>query len=197
MLFSLDEDNAGMWNYYTKNRNQDGYSLTFDLKELMFKITGVQSKPIYYDANAFPIIYTEEEQNDIILKILNEYYSLWDKFAEYRNEIVDDCFDLLISIRFCFKHHSYDYEKEFRVVLKVENHEYYEAIKKKVIKFEESNGFFIPCVYLNCINENSLCEITASPMLKDEIDIQSLNSLLYQNGLEHVHTRASNCPKRY
>lgn len=36
--FSLDEDNAGMWNYYTKSRNQDGYSLTFDLKELMLSL---------------------------------------------------------------------------------------------------------------------------------------------------------------
>lgn len=41
--FSIDEDNVGMWNYYTKNREQNGYSLTFDMRELMLEINSLRN----------------------------------------------------------------------------------------------------------------------------------------------------------
>ena len=98
--FSLDWDSLAMWNYYTKNQNSIGFNLCLKKNELVSRINnGIKS----YSVITTSVYYEDEIQEEIVTKILKQFYDMWTRADNNKDAVIDYFADFVDSIKYAFK----------------------------------------------------------------------------------------------
>lgn len=190
--FSESSDSLSMWNYYSKNSKQEGYSLNLNSKAITLNDNDEYSlelkKVIYDDEKKFEIL------DSIYLPLNAIYDDAWAINTESKGKIVIDivsCICYFINnFKYIFKDKAFEDEHEVRAILRVST-----ECKRFEEKFAIKNGAFVPYVLLSF--ENALKQITTAPMLKDEIARMGLSLYLKKNNYEDVKIVSSEIPVRF
>ena len=77
--FSTQEDNLSLWNYYTKNQQHVGYSFKVDTNNLLKNLSS-QTLNINYSFTNGKVIYSKDEQLNLLKNLLNDYNLLYKKY---------------------------------------------------------------------------------------------------------------------
>lgn len=192
--FSFNDDSLAMWNYYTKNQNSIGFNLSFNKVNLMSKLRNVNS---FAYLTAMPVVYDDENQNEIIKTILDDFYEMWNKTQKNKEAVIEYLADLIDSLKFCFKHNSFKHEEEFRIILYIYNKDAKKMLQNKDIKLQIRNGVFTPYIDVECIFETNLKQIMISPTSHDEIVTDGVHNLLNYCNFKGVLVKKSDSPSRY
>lgn len=186
MSFSLTRDCLPMWNYYT-NAGTQGYSIKINKRKLKSVIEKKSKKYGISDVDFYNVIYSTEKKYEIIQERIIEAYALDDLVS-----IVD----MINEYQYLFKHHSFEYEKEVRLIVRVPK------IKDAVIKgldFRTRNGIIVPYMELEIdeIPSKLVSEIMIGPLSNDSIATENLKMYLTYNGYQKCKITTSDIPIRF
>ena len=188
--FSNNKDSLSLWNYYTKSDNSTGYNIEFDKNELINNL----------DLTAMDIhgqvIYKENEQRELIKKILKRYNEEYNKIKE---DDIDSRLNmgtymsLLISFySLFFKHPAFEHEEEYRIAIgknSINNNKF-------KCKFRAYKDFFIP-YFEKDFNKSCIKSITISPTQKQKITQESIKKMLSEMSYKNIKVVNSDIPLRY
>jgi len=173
--FSEEKDSIPMWSTYGKKG--DGIALGFDFEILNDKTNSIQK-----------CLYSNKDIKKQLLQTL--------AFVDYQinlgfgiNQTVRKYIMLNIAqyLKSMIKHSGYEYEKEFRLVIK--------NTKDYVTKYRYSNNLIIPYV-VKYLPKAALKKIIIGPNLNTERTRVSLKEYLDSKGFEDVIIESSNVPFR-
>ncbi|MBR3674103.1 MAG: DUF2971 domain-containing protein [Clostridia bacterium] len=176
--FSKDRDNLGLWNYYTRNMNNYGYNICFNLNNLI-KCIIKNKNLIGFHVIFGEILYNLEEYKVHINNLINgsksplkcniyQYDSIYNKFINFSmNELP------------FIKHESYSSESEIRILLECDK----KHLDKEKLLFRNNNGIITPYIEVD-IDINAIKGVTLSPGIKDDIAIEGIKKLLTKNDIK-------------
>ena len=211
--FSLERDSLAMWNYYTKDLNNQGYNLVFDYKDLVISI--LQNNPELHGCKfSFgKVDYCNSEETYIRLAHKQAIRNISDALTaltemlqgrEIRKQNVaseqqypsvikyygdEPKFRRSISTDtiFFMKRPCFSIEKEFRIVIQAP-----EAVLNNLkrtengackYKYRISNGLLIPYLELD-IDTKPLTGLTASPTIKSDLAERSIRDYCQYCGID-------------
>ena len=186
MSFSTEKDCLPMWNYYT-NAGTQGYSIKIDKNK--FKSV-IETKAVKYgisDFDFYNVVYSTEEKHKIIKERIEQAY-----LSNQINKIVD----LINEYQYLFKHTSFEYEKEVRLIIKVPK------IKNQNcngLGFRARSGMIVPFIRLEFDKSpsNLVYEIMIGPLSNDSIAEENLKMYLTYNGYNNCSITTSDIPIRF
>lgn len=186
MSFSNARDCLPMWNYYT-NAGAQGYSIRINKNKL---ISVIQTKSEEYGISHFDfynVIYSTKEKHKIIHNIIEQ---------AFLSNKVDMVVDMINEYQYLFKHESFDYEKEVRLIIKVPKIEHQDCTG---LKFRARNGIIVPYLELKFDKSpsNLVCEVMVGPLSNDSIAEENLRMYLTYNGYNDFITTTSDIPIRF
>lgn len=200
--FSIDEDNLGLWNYYTKGDSICGYNLCFIADEDMIRPSireNIENKPQTFLGK---IIYDEDEQIRIVKKMYKKFYDLYDRYKpnNYYSAITEKLVDKLMLLGIFFKKKCFSIENEFRIALDLhrkERKDKFSAICEQQ-QFFVKNGFLIPYVDIG-FESSALKEIRVSPTVDFDTAKRSLIRAAAKNfkQIKESDIKQSEIPVRY
>ena len=175
--FSQSEDSLPMWSMYGKNGN--GISLGFDLESIH---KNFKTGPFFFGK----IIYDNITNNEINPILKSSYKLAYEKtigsMENFKTKLDKEQFNKTLSLAVyryytlivasLIKHHSYEYENEFRVCF----------IKDSLIKFRSSNGFIVPYIDYK-LPIDFLKKIIIGPTLDYERILSPLSKLFRSKGI--------------
>jgi len=203
---STAQDSLGMWNYYVKGGNYQGYNIGFGISQLLDCFSTIENPEV--DVFYGQVIYREKDQinllKDLILKADQE---LEDKlrhvvgeedFSIREQEIKGEVLNYIENYRLFFKDEVFSNEKEYRFILKLPLEYTPNAHDPILIGFDVKNGIFTPYCELSISKEKTIDSIILSPMLESELAKQGLNRYLKLKGYNNKITIGqSKVPIRY
>ncbi|MGN0642989.1 MAG: DUF2971 domain-containing protein [Huintestinicola sp.] len=186
MSFSTEKDCLPMWNYYT-NAGTQGYSIKIDKKKLKSVIETKSEKYGISDFDFYNVIYSTDEKHRIIQERIEQAY-----FSNRINTIVD----MINEYQYLFKHTSFEYEKEVRLIIKVPK------IKNQNcngLGFRARSGMIVPFLQLEFDKSpsNLVYEIMIGPLSNDSIAEENLKMYLTYNGYNNYRITSSDIPIRF
>lgn len=206
---SKSDDSLGMWHYYTKGKNYQGYNIGFDEKKLVKDVVEKSSGGYNYTFKHFKIIYNEQNQIDMLEKFLREVdkeiVSMCendkDEFEKYDGESYSKIvFSGMLDYReyqLMFKHPAYVDEKEYRFVLSISDariKDFSDIINKD---YFVHNGITTPCCTLS-FDRGSINNITVSPTMEFNLVQYSTDMFLKENGYsKRIEIKQSEIPVRF
>lgn len=206
---SKSDDSLGMWHYYTKGKNYQGYNIGFDEKKLVKDVVEKSSGAYNYTFKHFKIIYNEQNQIDMLVKFLrkvDEDIVKWckNKKGEINRYDGDSISRMVLSgsldyskYQLMFKHPAYADEKEYRFVLSISDakiDEFSETFKKD---YFIRNGIITPCCTMS-FDRGSINNITVSPTMELKLVQYSTDKLLIENGYsKRIEIKQSEIPVRF
>ncbi len=119
-------------------------------------------------------------------------YGKWKEANIYGMFVIADLVELLIRLKFIFKHPSFKSEKEVKLVISISEDDFNKQINKKILKIRTQNNEIVP--YLSLAFDNSLKEIKASPLTPNYMSVEYL---LKYYGYKNVKIEKSEIPLRY
>ena len=190
---SLDDDSLPMWNYYTKNHDKIGYNLCFNKSNIVnsIKESLKQKKIKYYNVESIKVLYDKNKQNNFLKECILLTYGKWKEANIYGMFVIADLVELLIRLKFIFKHPSFKSEKEVKLVISISEDDFNKQINKKILKIRTQNNEIVP--YLSLAFDNSLKEIKASPLTPNYMSVEYL---LKYYGYKNVKIEKSEIPLR-
>lgn len=156
---SYEKDSLNLWNYYTKdNENDGGYNIAFS-KDALIDSFHQLNNCCYGDDMALShgrIIYNESEKQHIIAQYLVGLTEVWeDAGREQKNVLLAAIKATMEWLSIFFKHECFDVEQEYRVVLSLPNRElasYFkerESAPERLYKIRFTNNMFTPYAKLD------------------------------------------------
>lgn len=197
--FSQKRDELSMWNYYTKDINNQGYNLGFDYKKLVVSVLknnpeihgckftfGKVDYCINEDTYAtqmyhnsidniseallkFASLICNEKVDDSILKKDKPEYP----FVKYYGEEPIFRRAPSLDVLFLMKRPCFSVEEEFRIVIQVTKDALVELEKRKKYKYRISNGLLVPYLDLD-IDTDALSGATLSPTVNQDLAERSI-----------------------
>lgn len=203
---STDQDLLGMWNYYVKGGNYQGYNIGFVVSRLLDCFSNIDNPEV--DVFYGKVIYKEKDQIDFLKDLLlkadqkledklrhtvnEEDYSLIDQ------EIKGEVLNYIENYRLFFKDEAFLDEKEYRFILKLPLEYVPDKNDSISIGFDEKQGVFTPFCDLSIDKEKAINSIVLSPMLESELAKQGLKRYLKHNGYNNkISIEKSKVPIRY
>ena len=204
--FSLDRDELSMWNYYTKDINNQGYNIGFDYKNLIISLLknnkelhgcGLSFGNVDYCLSEKTYAHKAYDMVTESLKAIFASLACWLKgekrsqaempesdvpYVKYFGE--EPCFRRAPSFDtvYFMKKPCFSKENEFRIAIKATD-EALEKIKNaNKYKFRESNGILIPYVELE-FSVADIIGITFSPTTKVDLSMRSMEDYCCYNGI--------------
>lgn len=159
--FSTGSDLLSMWNYYSKGTKYEGCNIGISSKEAITDL-----KNVYADGKVniqvCPVIYSAQEQSQIIREMILELASKHEKSYE-------TCIRAIVSMRLMalkmtFKLEHFQHEQEVRIIVKVA-HKYKHEIP---IKYRTYNGLLIPYIELKMPKQAVKFVTLGAPIQGDE-----------------------------
>jgi len=157
-------DSLGMWNYYVKDGNYQGYNLKFRVSDLLdcFKPISNRRIDIFYGR----VIYEEKDQINILQEVIKRIdTNIYDTIRnpaidkknydvveqEFKGELLED----LEDFRLFFKARSFSAEKEYRFVIRLPLD--FEYANNDLIKtgYDMKNGLIVPFCGLKVNNRSN------------------------------------------
>jgi hypothetical protein len=199
-------DSLGMWNYYVKGDNYQGYNIQISISDFLNCFAPITNPRV--DVFYGKVVYNEKEKVEVLKNIIlavdkkrhddlknikhEEDYDITNQVA------MGDLLIYLENFRLFFKDNSFSAEREFRFVIRMPLE--YDNSVNNVLKtgYEMKNGIIVPYCELSINKNNTLSGITLSPMLENELAENGLNRFLRDNGYsEKIKLRQSKIPIRY
>ncbi|WP_366924639.1 DUF2971 domain-containing protein [Metallumcola ferriviriculae] len=207
---STADDSLGMWNYYVKGENYQGYNIGLDT-DLLIAEAGKKSHGSFcYDLAHNNVIYDAEKQVLLLIMLLHNIdKDIFDYASEYGEEelykYLEDStaysiFSCRLSFSFyrlLFKHPAFVDEREYRFILSISDNQIKEnsSIFKK--DYFVRNGVITPCCKLT-FDKESIKNITVSPTMEFQLVKYSTQIFLEENGYVHnIDIKQSGIPIRY
>lgn len=193
--FSTQKDELSLWNYYTKTGSMAGYNIGFDVNKLVKK---VQSKlKVMHHFTYGRTICDKWKQEEYLKEAIRKYNELYQNIKGKDKENVINSFWGLIHIySLFFKKEAFKNENEYRFVIT----EYTDVLQKNSKVFQINhriqNGLIIPYIELDFDND-SVSEITISPIIKQNHYKAGIESLLHQKGYNQTKVGISEIPLRF
>lgn len=203
---STAPDLLGMWNYYVKGGNYQGYNIGFKISKLLDCFSSISNPEV--DVFYGLVIYKEIDQirilKDLLLKADQaleerlEKASSGEDLHSARQEVIGEILSYIGNYRLFFKDEAFSNEKEYRFVLRLPA-----QIRKGTgdpmrVGFDIRNGIFTPFCDLSISKEKTIDSITLSPMLESELAKQGLSRYLRLNGYSSkIAIGQSSIPIRY
>ncbi len=190
--FSRENDLLPMWNYYSKSKNHEGYSIGFKRDD--FKNGKVFERK--YELELKSVIYSCEQKNEIFDKLflpLNSAYELISDASRW--EIIYVAQRFINEYQLVFKNSCFEHEKEVRAILKIPK----SFVKNEQVserRYRDSNGYIVPYVEYTC-PKNSIVSVTTAPLLEKELAQKNLKKLLEDGGYNKIKINSSNIPIRF
>ncbi len=184
--FSLDKDNLGLWNYYTKTQGSVGYTIGFsnDVLNAAFETE--------YDIVQGKVIYDYDIQITYLQELIDDYWMLYQNLRHtYQRKYLFLKLERNIVLYSVFmKDSAFKNEKEYRfAIIEVDNSKLTDKL------FREVNGAFVPYIS-SPIDVKAIREIGISPTHRGGFVMRSLGELLAaKNITADIYT--SNIPLRY
>ena len=197
--FSLKRDELSMWNYYTKDTNNQGYNLGFDYKKLV--VTLLKNNPELHDCKftfgkvdyclsedtyatqmyhhsidniseallKIASLISNEKVDNSILKKDKPEYP----FVKYYGE--EPIFRQVpsLDVLFLMKRPCFSVEEEFRLVIQVTKDALGELEKQNKYKYRISNGLLVPYLDL-AIDTDALTGAALSPTATQDLAERSI-----------------------
>ena len=182
---SLDKDNLGLWNYYTKTPGNVGYNIGFENRILDSAFLKE------YDIVQGKVIYDHETQIMYLQELIDDYWDLYQKLRHtYQRRYLFQKLERNIVLYSVFmKDSAFKYENEYRYAIIAVGD------TKLSRLFREVNGAFVPYVTAP-IDITAIREVGISPTHRMGYVARSLEELLLENDITaEVYT--SNIPLRY
>lgn len=207
---SMSDDSLGMWNYYTKDGNYQGYNLGFDETDLFFGAKEKSSGSFDYEIIDCTINYEKTKQESILIYMLKKIDEDICDYAksygmQHLNNYNQDSFANTSfhgrldysKYRLTCKHPAFADEREYRCVLSISD----AMIKKHSDIFTKEffvrNGIITPCCTLK-FNKNSVKSISMSPTLEKKLVEHSIKSFLTENSFkQEIAIKSSQIPIRH
>ncbi len=203
---STAQDSLGMWNYYVKGGNYQGYNIGFSISQLLNCFSSIKDSEV--DVFHGKVIYKEKEQinilRDLLLKADQE---LEDKLQYAINEedmelgaqdILGKVLKYVENYRLFFKDEVFSNEREYRFILKLPLEYITDTDDPISIGFDVKNGIFTPYCELSIKNEKTIDSIMLSPMFESELAKQGLKRYLKHKGYNNkIIIGQSKVPIRY
>ena len=190
--FSKNSDSLAMWNYYTKSRHYEGYSIGVS----PWHLSHSQYKNSDYKLSVHDVIYTRDDKyrlfEEYFLPLLIAYDSASD---EQKVSILFAVQKAVNNLQFIFKDEHFQHENEVRAILLVPK----TFTQNNVLserKYRESNGYIIPYVEYTLAGYD-LREIITAPLFEQELAQNNLQSMLTQRGYTNVNIKPSMIPIRF
>lgn len=197
------KDSLGMWNYYVNGNSYQGYNIGIDISKfikIFENMPLVKSDSI--TVNYGEIIYNRYNQLDSIDNHLN----IVEKNIE---EIILQGVSSIGETEYChyremlnyintfscfFKDESFSDEREYRIMLQI--HGDIEENDKIDLDFVVKNGLIVPFINIQIPND-SVKEISISPITEADITKSSIEELLKRNNFKNVSITQSCIPVRF
>lgn len=184
--FSLDKDNLGLWNYYTKTQGSVGYTIGFSNSVLN---TALETE---YDIVQGKVIYDYDVQINYLQELIDDYWRLYQKLRHtYQRKYLFLKLERNVVLYSVFmKDSAFENEKEYRfAVIEVGNTKLADKL------FREVNGAFVPYI-TTPIDVKAIREVGISPTHRGGFVTRSLEELLAAKKITaEIYT--SNIPLRY
>lgn len=203
---SLAQDSLGMWNYYVKGGNYQGYNIGFNIGQLLDCFSTIKNTNI--DIFYGKVIYRKKEQINLLKDLLLKA----DKDLENRlinstneedlniidQEVKGEVLNYIENYRLFFKDEAFINEKEYRFILKLPLKYIPNNNDPISMKFVIKNGIVTPICELSISKEKIIDSIMLSPMIESELADQGLKRYLIHNGYDNEITiRQSKVPIRF
>lgn len=192
---SIDSDSLGMWNYYVKNGNYQGYNIGFTVNRLLecFENIKYEGIKIYYGQ----VTYLFDEQVEILKKLLLEASQNVSK--KDIEEISSESLEQLETYRLFFKDRAFKNEREFRFVLSIPTDIVLEQHPAIRTGHQIRNGIMTPCCDIKIDKKNTINGIQISPIMEQGLARQGLIDFLNKNQYEIQKEKItqSDIPIRY
>lgn len=190
--FSKNKDSLPMWQMYSKSKQKEGYCIGFSRSAF--------SQNCYYgksfSIDLVRVIYNEEEKEKLIENQISSFCKYYDAASkEEKNIFLAYTKNLLYNFQFVYKNSAYAYEEEIRAVLHIPKSKSHCENIVSERKYRTSNGLIVPYVVYT-LPENSVNNITTSPMFTENTTSTSLQEHLSSIGIKHVRIDASKIPIR-
>lgn len=190
--FSQHPDSLSMWNYYSKSKHYEGYSLGIIRSHL--SIPFYKSKE--YTLELKEVIYDKEDKFKMFEKYLLPIFIEYDKSSDQmKNFLLNIIIRAIESVQFIFKNSHFSHEEEVRAILRVSK----EFVSDNLVserKFRSSNGYIVPYVELT-LSKNDLRHVVTAPLFEKELAVKNLESMLKQKGFSNTQVVPSSIPIRF
>ncbi len=202
---STEPDLLGLWNYYVKSGNYQGYNLGFNINKFLdcFSIIKNRDVNVYYGK----VVYNNRKKIDILKDLLSKANMEFEnkkrekaneEYETIRQEIINNLLEYIQDYRLFFKDEAFTNEKEFRFIIKMPFH--YKRIKIDPLEmnYEVRNGIITPYCELPISKDKTIELITLSPMMESELAILGVRRFLEHNEFNFtIDIRQSRIPIRY
>ena len=206
---TFEEDSLQMWRYYSKDNRMVGYRINFDSAELLNSIESwAGEKNIKY--MWVSVCYDLQNSPEGLMQYIKDNYKAWcsESDKKKKSEICDQVWKALWNNRLFFKDKSFSGEKEFRIILFIDEDRFNNLLRGKnsdvEIKLRQVNEYFIPYIDVPIIsNVSAMCDyslindIKISPTVNDIQAKNSLQLLLQKYPWTDCHVLTSPIPLRY
>lgn len=196
---STIQDSLGMWNYYVKDGNYQGYNIGFTVKQLLDCFLSIDEPDVFYGR----VIYDAREQinflKDLILDTnqeLTERVEQYGKPEQFKDEAKNHLLSHLERCRLFFKNECFVNEEEYRFIIRLPDDYTTKENGRISTGFDTRNGIITPYCQIK-INNNTIDSITLSPMLDRELAEQGLKRCLSSAGYSKIPISLSKVPVRY
>ena len=190
---SEDRDALAMWNYYSKGNRYEGMNIGIDVDSMRESLDSALNIDGSVEVRTAKVIYSEEEQIDIINKAILDLKENYE--PGYESSVRYCIGTLLFNLKPMFKLDYFEHEKEVRLFVDVLD----KSHSKPTVKYRTNAGFIIPYVSLN-FNKNSVRSIMLGPNLNDIRQKRAQEEIAREMMEEHsyqVTVENSKIPVRY
>ena len=202
---SIQDDSLPMWSYYSKNDNYCGYSIKLNANKIANKFIGEVGEFLYGK-----IIYDKSTQIEIIenyVTDLSRRYPVEIYNDTQIDEMQNEFFDFIQKIRLFYKREGFSHEKEFRMVLLVDDErkgpDFLVGNDDKINKvrgFSVINGVIKPYIEYQWSDGVPIEQITMSPSIEEGLGRKGLEILIenyYKEGYDKINIQKSKLQLRY
>lgn len=209
---SKQKDSLGMWNYYVKNGNYQGYNLGFTINQMLncFDTINESKVSVLYG----DVIYDESMQIEILSALLNEKLNRLEKVIEIlkkqpeeKRDInierayqqgIGEIIDKIEGLRLFFKDVAFKNEEEFRFVMKIPSDNAILGNENLGTGYTIKNGIFTPYCDIAFDKQKTISSIMISPIMEDTLARNGLErAIQYYNCSKDIKIDQSSIPIRY
>ena len=198
--FSTERDELALWNYYTKDINNIGYNIGFNLNDFTSNPIKVDSKKYnednsishyYKNINFYhgKVIYDPNKQLQVLKHIVNAFENLYTPYNK------DDCgyllVDKVIYQGVFLKNPYFKHEYEYRFAFYTSTTANYPELNDIPFEYTIGQKSFINIYY----NTNSVRNVTCSPTNSNK-DINYPKKYIYRDFYNFNEIQKSNIPFR-
>lgn len=188
--FSKEKNSIPMWKAYSKDDISKGLNIGFSVDKIKQSLNNFYND-MEVNIQVYPVIYDKTTKEDLIANfvknVVNKYSSGYEIPVRY---VISNQLTLWKLI---FKHESFEYENEVRIIVNIAKH----SSNKKTnidVKYRKKEQYEIPYIEIK-FDKSVMTSAMASPLLNENDIIKAQN--IISNNAYQADLLLSKLPLRY